>query len=379
MWTTNEIKELIELYPDNFNYVIAKKLNKTISSINNMGYRLKLKKTNSLLKKRNQLSNDSRIKNGGRNLTYENLKNIAKKYKTRIDFIREDGPAYNVARIKGFLDDICSHMTIIKFSIPQLILREITDSILNVKGSYNNRKIIKPYEIDIYYDDFKLGFEFQGIVWHKNNKNDIIKSELAKTKNIEIIYINEIENSRNYERDIKNQLINKIKLINKLSGKNLKKSDIKNCVVKNIYLELYNKEEMMDIAKSYKSFIEFKTKEKSIYRKLLKLKLIDEATKHMIDKKINKIKLDDEFLKIIISKYDNLTDFRTENLNLYKHIKRVKKDFLLKDLARKKRFSINEIENLFKTYNSKTEFIKENPKMYRFIRRNKLTKIIFKG
>lgn len=378
MWTTNEIKKLIELYPDNFNKDIAKKLNKTLSSINNMGYRLKLKKTDLLLNKRNELSNKTRIKNGGRDLTYENLKKIAKKYKTRIDFIREDGPAYNVARVKGFLDDICSHMTVIKFSIPQLILREITDSILNIKGSYNNRKIIKPYEIDIYYDDFRLGFEYQGIAWHDNNKNDIIKSKMAIERNIKIIYIHELKNSRNYESDIKKQLITNLSIINKMTNKNITKHDVETCVVKNIYLDLYNKEEMLDIVKSYKSFIEFKTNEKSIYRKLLKMKLIDEATEHMEDKKINKFNLDDKYLNTIISKYDNLTDFRHENLKLYKHIKRVNKDFLLDGLSRKKRFSINQIENLFKTYNSKTEFIKENPEMYRFIRRNKLTKSIFK-
>lgn len=378
MWTTNEIKKLIELYPDNFNRVIAKELNKTLSSINNMGYRLKLKKTDLLLSKRNELSNKSRIKNGGRDLTYENLKKIAKKYKTRIDFIREDGPAYNVARVKDFLDDICSHMTVMKFSIPQLILREITDSILNVKGSYNNRKIIKPYEIDIYYDDFKLGFEYQGIAWHNNNKNDVIKSKLAVDKNIKIIYIHELKNSRNYENDIKKELIDNLFIINKMCKKNIIKNDVESCVVKNIYLDLYNKEEMLDIAKSYKSFIEFKTNEKSIYRKLLKMKLIYVATEHMLDKKTNKLKLDDNHLKNIISKYNNLTDFRSENLKLYKHIKRVKKDFLLDGLNRKKRFSVNEIENIFKTYNNKTEFIKENPEMYRFIRRNKLTNYIFK-
>lgn len=378
MWTTNEIKKLIELYPSNFNKDIAEKLNKTLSSINNMGYRLKLKKNDLILSKRNEISNKTRIKNGGRDLTYENLKKIAKKYKTRIDFIREDGSAYNVARVKGFLDDICSHMTIIKFSIPQLILREITDSILNVKGSYNNRKIIKPYEIDIYYNDFKLGFEYQGIAWHNNNKNDVIKSKMANEKNIKIVYIQELKNSRNYENDIKEQLINNLFIINKMSNKNITKNDVESCVVKNIYLDLYNKEEMLDIAKNYNSFVEFKTKEKSIYRKLLKIKLIDEATKHMVDKKINKLNLDDKYLKSIIAKYDNLTDFRNENLKLYKHIKRVKKDFLLDGLSRKKRFSINKIENLFKSYNNKTEFIKENPEMYRFIRRNKLTKSIFK-
>ena len=39
-----------------------------------MGYRLNLKKTDLLLNKRIELANKSRIKNGGCDLSYENLK-----------------------------------------------------------------------------------------------------------------------------------------------------------------------------------------------------------------------------------------------------------------------------------------------------------------
>lgn len=372
MWTTNEIKILNELYPNNFNKEIAEKLNKTLSAINLMGYRLKLKKNKNLLDKRNKLSNDSRIKNGGRDLNHENLKKIASKYKTRIDFIRDDGPAYNTARLMGILDEICSHMTVMKFSIPQLILREITDTILNSKSSYNNRKIIKPYEIDVYYDDFKLGFEFQGIAWHKDNKNDIIKSDLAISKGITIIYIHEYKNSRDYENDIKKQIINNLSIINEISNKNINKNEIINCKIKNIYLELYNKEELLSIAKNYESFIDFKNKENPIYRKLLKMKLIKEATEHMGDKKINKHKFTDEYVISIINNYNNLTDFRKKELVIYKHIKKTNKDYLLVTLTRKPTFSLEEIKKTINNYTKKSDFIKNQPKMYKFIRRGKL-------
>jgi len=372
MWTNNEIKSLTMLYPNSFNVDIADKLNKTKKSIDNKGYQLGLKKSVELLNKRNNMGNLARIANGGRNLTYDKLKEIASKYKTRIDFITNDGAAYNTARLKGFLDDICSHMTVVKFSIPQLILREIVDSILNCKSSYNNRKAIKPYEIDVYYGDFKLGFEFQGIAWHKNNKNDIIKSNLAIDKGIKIIYINEYNGSRDYENDIKKQLINNLLEINTLTNKKISKDDILNCKIKNIYLELYNKNELIDIAKTYNCFIKFKNEKRSIYIKLLKMNLINEATSHMINKSINKHEFTDEYLTSTINNYDNLTDFRKKELVIYKHIKRINKDYLLDGLIRKQTFNLDEIKNTINKYTKKGDFIKNHPKMYKFVRRGEL-------
>jgi len=378
MWTKDEKNKLIEVYSNMLNIEIAELLGKTRLAINAMGVRLGLKKSPELIKKISKMGYSARIDKGGRDLSYENLKKIANKYKTRIDFIRDDNAAYNSARIKGVLDDICSHMTVIKFSIPQLILREITDNIIGVKSSYNNRKVIKPYEIDVYYDEFNLGFEFQGIAWHKNNKNDAIKSKLAIDKGINIIYIHEYNNSRDYENDIKKQLIENLIKINYLTNKNISKHDVLNFVVKNIYLELYNKDELIDVAKRYNCFIKFKNEKYNIYKKLLKMKLIDEATSHMDNKKISKHSFSDEFLISIINKYDNLTDFRKHDLVTYRHIKRLKKEYLIKDLKRKPTYELNDILLIISKYNSKTEFIKENPKLYKFIRRGELKYLLTK-
>jgi hypothetical protein len=335
MWTKQEEKILTNLYPNKFNNEIATIMCKTKSQIDNKGYRLGLIKSKELLDNRNNLGVKGKLAKGGRCLTYDVLKKIASKYKTKIDFIQNDGPAYQAARLKGFLSNICSHMTVIKFSIPQLILREITDKIIKVPSTYNNRKILKPYEIDIFYEDINLGFEFQGIAWHVNNKNDKIKKKLADKKGIKIIYIHEINNSRNYEADIKKQLIDKLKIINNHTKNKITKEDVEECVINNIYKKLYNREELIEVAKSYDSFKDFKEKELAIYKKLNKLKIIDIATNHMKDKKLNKLGYSNEYINSVVQKYDNLTDFRKNELQLYKHIKRVNKDYLIKHLKRK--------------------------------------------
>jgi hypothetical protein len=376
MWTKYEENKLIDLYPNMLNIEIGVLLNKTKSSVDGKAHHLGLKKSPEFLRKVSYIGNSTRIANGGRNLTFDILKGIASNYKTRIDFIRGDGPAYQAARHKGILDDICKHMTVMKFSIPQLILREILDTIFEVKGSYNNRKVIKPYEIDIYYKEFNLGFEYQGLAWHLNNKNDVIKSKMLKDLGVNLIYIHEYNGSRNYENDIKKQLINNLKLINKLTNKQITKKDIMNCKIKNIYLELYNKEELIQIVRNYNTFNEFKLKECSIHRKLCKMKLIDEATSHMTDKKIHKLNYLDKDITNIVNKYNNLTDFRRNELRLYKHIKRVGKDYLLTNLKRKEAFSINDIKNKINEYVNKSDFIKNNEKMYKYIRVNKLTHML---
>lgn len=382
IWTIKEIEKLKELYSDYTNFEIAELLNKSKNSIDNKAFRLKLKKSNELLTRISKEANLTRISKGGRDLTLENLKNIALKYKTRIEFKRNDDPAYNSARIKGVLDEICSHMTVLKFSTPQLILRNIMDKLLNSKSIYNTRRIIKPYEIDVYYPEFNLAFEYQGKNWHNkpNEKNrDLIKKKLFNQKNINIIYI--YEKTKDYEKDIKNQLIKHIVFINKISNSNLIKDDILNCEVNNIYSEVYNKEELIAIAKKYNSFKEFKKREKPTYRKLYNLKLMELAANHMKDYCKRKV-LGLVKIKEIISKYDNLTDFRLNENSLYKNLKKTKRDHLIKHLRTKKQtypeFTTDIIKNVINKYNEKCDFIADNMKMYRYIRHNNLTYLLKK-
>ncbi len=325
-WNELETNRLIELYPNNRNEDIATKLSKTKSSVINKAHKLKLKKNISfkseMVVKRN--------KSIGRDLTDEFLKDIAFKYKTRSDFQKNDPSAYSSSRKKGILDQICSHMTIMNFSIPQLILKDIMDSLLKENSLYNDRKTIRPYEIDIYYPNLKLAIEYNGKGWHKNSKTDEIKLKLFKKNDIKIIYIN--ENNRRYEEDIKKQLIENLGIINSCINKQITELDINFCVIGNIYLKLYNKEDLINVAKKYDTFKEFVKLEKSVYSKLGKMKLLDEATSHMKDKRrfhsINSIKQ-------IVKKYEFLKDLIEKDKGVYLHIKRNKLEYLIDHLKSK--------------------------------------------
>lgn len=322
-WNEENIKKLTELYPDKRNEFIAKQLNISESSIINKARRLKLRKNPNYKK----VAISKKNKKLGRDLTFKLLQEIALRYKTKGQFQKEDSSAYQVARRAGYLPEICKHMSVVNFSIPQLILRNILDSILNTKSVYNDRKTIKPYEIDIYYPTLNLAFEYQGKGWHKKRKTDFIKLELFKKNKINIIYI--IENNRNYEDDIKLQLINQLPKVNEICNTSIKICDILNCVVENIYFKIYNKEELINIAKNYNLFKDFIKLEKSVYTKLWKMKLLDEATIHMKDRRKRHTELG---VKQIVSKYTTLKELIKSDFGIYQHIKRNNLEHLICNL-----------------------------------------------
>jgi hypothetical protein len=330
-WTKELDDKLIELYPKTQSIELVGVFNRSIKSIGSRAHRLGLFKTKEL---RGKLIG-RRNKMVGRDLTYEKLKEIASGFKTRGEFQLGDSSAYTSARIMGVLDDICSHMAIISFSIPQLILKDILDGLLNLNCNYNDRTVIKPYEIDIYYPNLKLGFEYNGRLWHKekyNNDRDVKKSHICIEKGIILIYI--IENNRRYEEDVKNQLVEQLEKINYFANSSIKIEDVMNYKIGNIYEKLYNKDELLLIAHNYNSFKVFIKKEPKIYAKLSRMKLLDEATKHMSDRRK---KRNLEEIVQVITKYKNLSDLYKNDFGTYFYIKKNKLNHLISHL--KSRFN----------------------------------------
>jgi len=74
------------------------------------------------------------------------VRDIALQFETISEFYICDPSACNMAYKKKWIQKISKHMVTKKFSIPQLILKDILEFILNEKCSYNDRKIIYPLE-----------------------------------------------------------------------------------------------------------------------------------------------------------------------------------------------------------------------------------------
>src|ERR1035437_2120552 len=189
-WTEKDERFLIDNYHYMSNEEISKILNRTCDSLRHKAKIMGLKKSQEYLDSYKK----SPIKKYNYNhFTYDDLKNIAIKYKTKSEFFQSNRTAYYKAKKIGIFSDICSHMIDQSFSAPQLSMKCILDKLLNENGDYNSRKIIPPYEIDLYYKDFKLAFEYDGNFWHNGNKNDDIKNSICKSRGITLIRILEID------------------------------------------------------------------------------------------------------------------------------------------------------------------------------------------
>ena len=322
IWSEDEINYLVKNYSNMFNSELCEILNRTELSIYVKANKLGLHKSNShkskCISKRNKMV--------GRDLNYETLSLITKKYKTKSEFQKNDPSAYSSSRRNGVLNEICSHMISKSFSIPQLILKDIISKLYNTDNIvYNDRRTLKPYEIDVYLPDYNLGFEYNGKGWHIDNERDKLKNDLSVLKNITLITLN--ENNRDYETDIKNQLILKLKDL-KI---NTSVIEINNVIIGNPYSEIYDIDDLINIANTYNSFTDFYKNERPIYVKISKLGLIDELTKHMCCRR-KKRELGEVIEKI--NKYQHLNELITNDFGTYSYVKKNKLSYLLNNLKR---------------------------------------------
>lgn len=322
-WTLEQIALLKKLYPHERNEDIANVLKTSKSSVENKAGRLNLKKDatfkSNLMVKRN--------KNIARDLTPKLLSEIALLYKTRGEFQEKDSSAYQTARKMKILDEICRHMAVKKFSRPQLILKNILIKLLNQNCVYNDRKIIKPYEIDVYFPMFKLAFEYDGSHWHKDGSNDELKEKLLNNKNIILIRI--FEFTRNYEMEIKEQLITNLTKINTVCRTQLTNQDVISCKIINVNELIYNREDLLLQAKQYNTFTELYKNNFSLYETLRRNKMLDEATLHMPPRKT---KRNIEEVAEKASQFSTLGDLIREDFGTYCYIKKHKLNHLIQNL-----------------------------------------------
>jgi len=99
----------------------------------------------------------------------------------------------------------------------------------------NNRDIIPPQEIDVYFPDLKVGFEFNGLYWHSDEYKEIEyhknKIEIANKKGIKLLHV--YDDDWRYKKDIIKNDIRRII--------NPNKSDIEEIFeVNNSIAEIYN-------------------------------------------------------------------------------------------------------------------------------------------
>jgi hypothetical protein len=121
-------------------------------------------------------------------------------------------------RIGQKINNICTKCNPLNENI-SIKEKELKDYILHIIDNFNlnNRKIIPPYELDIYIPDKNIAIEFNGLYWHSNKYVDknyhLNKTELCRKQNIQLLHI--FEDEWGHKKDIVKSIINaKLNLIN---------------------------------------------------------------------------------------------------------------------------------------------------------------------
>ena len=174
-------------------------------------------------------------------------------------------------------------MTEFSYSTPQLILKKLVELLITHNISYNSRKIIKPYELDIYLPDYNLAFEYDGLYWHKE-EDDVRKDKICKDNNIVLIRIKGIPKNIfgiNYEKYIKEEFIKNLNLINEVCDKKISSILVNKTNISSCYDEILTKQKVIEICNSYNNYWIFQKEQKRIYQRLRSLNKLEEYTSHM--------------------------------------------------------------------------------------------------
>ena len=318
-WSCEEEDFIKHNYKNLSNAEIALELNKTKKSVIRKIGRMKIKRT----KSETDFLRARKNKENGRDLSYDFVKKEAMKYSTRSEFSYVDNCAYNKAREFGLLDEL-KHLKIGgSISIPQLILKDILEYVMCTECSFNNRDIIKPLEIDCYFDKWRIGWEYNGKRFH-TDENDQIKKRICEESNIRLFVIDEkSENYRNYVENIKAQLIKQIDDIKKITGIDIDVDQIVN-YHPNLNFLFMLKSGDKEKCKN-KKLSDIKKDDLDLYKRIKKYNLVDCHILGIINdtKKLKKFKSMEDHINYLISikyKYSNFSELAM-NEHLYRKIK----------------------------------------------------------
>lgn len=119
-------------------------------------------------------------------------------------------------------------------SFETLVIDHLTE--LGIDVVLGSRRLIPPYEIDVFIPDLNIGFEINGVYWHsdahprihRNYHRD--KTQLAAERGIRLIHL--------WEDDLRDNLSNELRFITHVVGKSVKKRYARNTNLREIDITL---------------------------------------------------------------------------------------------------------------------------------------------
>ena len=173
------------------------------------------------------------------NINYS--KNLYTAYCNRCEGEYEISPHMYIMR-KKYNVTICTNCNNIGKSGKEIDLLDFIKDNYDKEFIFNTRKIISPYELDLYLPDIKLGIEFNGLYWHsdiyKEKNYHLDKTNLCINNGIQLFHI--WEDDWIYKQGIvKSMILNKLgKTPNKIFAR---KTEIKEINYNKIIRDFLNK------------------------------------------------------------------------------------------------------------------------------------------
>lgn len=265
---------------------------KTLQDVIRKARSLKLEKSKEvkeqILEARRKLVID-RNRTVGRPMSHEFAREEASKYGSKQEFKKYDNSVYTYARREGILDEICSHMiTGDTFNYPQTFLFFCIQEIFKGKTvRYNDRSVLKPKEIDVYVVEDMIGFEYDGVMYHKEREEDTIKDALCEEKGIKLYRIKEV--SKHHPEKVIITALTDFGF--DVSGLNVDE------LIKKTFSKKISPKMIHETIAKYKTLKDFRNGERALYNFLVRKRMLSTYADHLVKKKFTKEELISEIKK----------------------------------------------------------------------------------
>lgn len=255
-------------------------------------------------------------KTKGRDLSPEALYKIAKQFTTFQEFKACDESAYTTALKNGLLktyDWLISKIT----HVPETIIKVILEKTYTNKTIIcNDRKLIKPYELDVVIFEDLIAIEYDGVNFHTNPDSlyrDNIKQKLCQEKGIRLIRISEKSKKRPFE-NIKEHMLEAGLNVNSITEKEVLEKVVE---IMRLDIDLIKSK----ILSKYKNFKEFRTTDTKTYDLLYRLNLLYIIDEIRIKKSKNSYSENEIQTKLmkVGSKNEFRTNFYASYIHMMKH------------------------------------------------------------
>jgi hypothetical protein len=251
----------------------------------------------------------------------EKCKKESLKYKSKTEMYKQDISLYQFIYKNGHWDDLCSHMVNFQFNYSQMFLYMVICEIFPKEVvRYNDRKTVKPLELDVYIPSLSLAFEYDGSNFHF--QDDVIyrddkKEELCKEKGITLYRIKEVREERTKPE---NFILNQVTAL----GFDCSHLDIQ-ALKEKTFSKQISEDTIKSIVNQYSTYKEFVRKEKYLCDKLRKKGVLVKYTKHFTDR----ADMTDTELADLIKTFNDKATFRVKHNNHFVRIFKRKAEYPL--------------------------------------------------